>query len=82
LASVATTTLDPMTQLEQRILEFARANRPLHEAREEFGWRPVTYVQALYRLLDRADVVAWDPVEVHRLQRLREKRRERFVSVG
>lgn len=63
-----------MTELEQRILAFAIARRPLHAARPEFGWSPTAYVQKLYALLDDPRVERAAPLEVHALQRLRDER--------
>ena len=63
-----------MTEFERTVIEFAYTNRPLHESRERFGWRPATFVFELHRLLDRSDVLEAMPVEVHALRRIRENR--------
>lgn len=63
-----------MTKLEQRILAFAVARRPLFAARTEFGWSPTAYVQKLYALLEDSRVEQESPLEVHALQRLRDER--------
>ena len=63
-----------MTSFERTVIEFARAARPLRESRDVFGWRPATYVQHLHALLERSDVEAAMPVEVHALRRLRDER--------
>jgi hypothetical protein len=63
-----------MTELEQRILAFAVARRPVGQARDEFGWRPAAYVMRLHRLLDDPRAEKADPLNVRRLRKLRDAR--------
>ena len=80
-----------LTDLENRIIDFAETHDVAALERDgvaqvfaaEFGWRPVTYLQRLFVLIDDPAALAARPVEVRRLQRLREdrrrKRREPFL---
>jgi hypothetical protein len=63
-----------MTDFERSIIDYAVSGRSLSFTREVFGWRPATFVHELHRLLDRPDVEEAMPVEVHALQRIRDKR--------
>jgi hypothetical protein len=69
-----------MTELEQRILAFAIARRPLHQTRDEFGWRPAAYVMRLNTLLDDPRAEKADPMNVRRLRKLRDTRAEARAS--
>ncbi|CAL9493913.1 hypothetical protein SUDANB6_03304 [Streptomyces sp. enrichment culture] len=65
---------------EQRVLELERRGFPGPGAkeraiREELGLAPVRYYQLLNALLDDARALAFDPVTVNRLRRVREARR-------
>jgi hypothetical protein len=68
------------------ILEFERgwwrAAVPKERAiRDRFGISPARYYQRLNRLIDRPEALAFDPMLVRRLRRLREARREiRFAG--
>lgn len=46
------------------------------DVREQLGMTPTRYWQYVGGLLERTDVLAEMPAEVHRLKRLRERRRE------
>ena len=48
--------------------------------RERFGFSAARYQQLLNRLIDRPDALAYDPMLVRRLRRLREQRRRRRVA--
>lgn len=63
-----------MTNFERSIIDYAVSGRSLSFTLEVFGWRATTFVRELHLLLDRPDVEAAMPVEVHALQRIREKR--------
>ena len=63
-----------LTDLENRILDFAEQRRPLHEARIEFAWRPATYVQRLFAVLDDPRAERQRPMLVRRLRRLRKQK--------
>lgn len=43
--------------------------------RERFGFSPARYHQLLHRIIDRPESVAYDPMLVRRLRRVREVRR-------
>jgi Protein of unknown function (DUF3263) len=70
----------------QAILEFERgwwrAAVPKERAiRDRFGISPARYYQRLNRLIDRPEALAFDPMLVRRLRRLRDARREvRFAG--
>lgn len=70
----------PLTDDEKRVLDFA-ALRWNHDGardmaiRDEFKTSATTYMQRLNALLDRPEALAYAPVTVKRLQRLREQRR-------
>nr|WP_206686813.1 MULTISPECIES: DUF3263 domain-containing protein [Microbacterium] len=68
-----------MTDRDRELLDFeARWQR--HDAakeeavRTDLGITPARYYQLLGRLLDTGDAVAYDPMLVHRLRRLRDAR--------
>jgi hypothetical protein len=43
--------------------------------RERFGFSPARYHQLLHRVIDRPEALAYDPMLVRRLRRVREARR-------
>lgn len=45
------------------------------EIRERFGWSSVQHSQVVQALLERPDALAYAPMTVRRLQRLRDARR-------
>jgi hypothetical protein len=59
--------------LERR--SFAGPGAKERAIREELGLAPVRYYQLLNALLDDARALAFDPVTVNRLRRVREARR-------
>jgi hypothetical protein len=48
--------------------------------RERFGFSAARYQQLLHRLIDQPAALAYDPMLVRRLRRLREQRRRRRVA--
>jgi Protein of unknown function (DUF3263) len=69
-----------LTDREQAILDFERAWWTLDGAkdtliRERFQCAAEAYYQELNTLLDQPDALAYDPLVVRRLQRLRDRRR-------
>jgi hypothetical protein len=69
----------------QDILDFERdwwkgSVRKERAIRGHFGLSPARYYQLLNRLIDRPEALAYDPMLVQRLRRLREvRRRQRFA---
>lgn len=75
----------PLSDRDRAVLDFeARWQR--HDAAKEEAVRtdlemtPARYYQLLGRLLDDADAVAYDPMLVHRLRRLRDSRQRERTS--
>jgi hypothetical protein len=69
----------PLSDRDRALLDFeAQWDRPgaaKEEAvRAELAMTPARYYQLLGRLLDTTDAVAYDPLLVHRLRRLRDER--------
>lgn len=65
---------------DQAILDFERDWKQHPGAKEDairqtFGLSPARYYQVLGKLMDSEDALAYDPMLVNRLQRLREERR-------
>lgn len=50
--------------------------------RERFGFSAIRYQQLLNRVIDLPEALAYDPVLVHRLRRLRQVRREQRSALG
>lgn len=72
-----------MSDTDRAILDFERDNAwwkyagaKEAEIRERFDMSPVRYHQVLNALLDDPDAEAYDSLTVHRLQRLRDQRRQ------
>jgi uncharacterized protein DUF3263 len=69
----------------QDILDFERSwwSSPTQKeaaVRGRFGMSPARYYQLLNRLIDRPEALAYDPMLVRRLRRVREaRRRKRFA---
>jgi hypothetical protein len=77
-----TTTAGGLDQRERDILDFERdwwrATVPKERAiRERFGLSSARYHQVLGGLLDRPEALAYDPMLVRRLRRMREARRRK-----
>ena len=76
---------DGLNERERRILDFERdawgLRLPKERAiRETFGISATRYHQLLHRLVDRPEALAYDPMLVRRLRRLREIRRKRRTA--
>lgn len=74
-----------LDQRERDILDFERAlwtlTTPKERAiRERFGFSTARYHQLLHRLIDRPEALAYDPMLVRRLRRVRDARRRRRVA--
>ena len=75
-----------LSESDQAILQFERdwwrSRRPKERAvRERLGLSGTRYHQLLNALIDRPDALAYDPMLVGRLRRLRERRRRiRFAG--
>ncbi|MDP9297158.1 MAG: DUF3263 domain-containing protein [Actinomycetota bacterium] len=75
-------------QLDERarqILDFERESWKLglpkeRAIRERFGFSPARYHQLLNRALDLPEAVAYDPMLVRRLRRVREARRRKRAA--
>jgi hypothetical protein len=70
---------------EREILDFERGwwMEPAPKAmlvRNRFGISAARYQQVLNRLIDRPEALAYDPMLVRRLRRLRDSRRRRRVA--
>lgn len=74
-----------LTPLDTAILDtagrgfFSNSVRDRH-IREELGLKPTAYFQLLNAMLDDPDALAYAPVTVNRLRRVRETNRERNRS--
>jgi hypothetical protein len=73
------TTVTPLTTTEREMLEFSPlvfefAGVREAEIRRRFGMSAASFSLALLRLMDRPEAEACNPVEVHRLRRLRDAR--------
>jgi hypothetical protein len=74
-----------LEERERRILDFERESWKLTVAkeraiRERFGLSATRYHQLLRRVLERPEALAYDPMLVRRLRRVREARRRRRVA--
>jgi len=78
----------PEAHLDDRaraILDFEREAWRLQVAkqraiRERFGFSATRYHQLLHRVIERPEALAYDPMLVRRLRRLRDERRRRRVA--
>ncbi|RNL84014.1 DUF3263 domain-containing protein [Halostreptopolyspora alba] len=80
--SGATTGETDLADRDQRILAFERQwwkfeGSKEQAIRQEFGFSPTRYYQLLNGLVDRPEALAFDPMTVKRLRRLRANRRRR-----
>lgn len=69
-----------LTDTERRVIDFAAQRFKFAGAREaairtEFDWTLTRYSQVLNALLERPEALAYDPMTVKRLVRLRDARR-------
>jgi len=74
-----------LDERERRILDFERDAWRLQVAKERairgtFGISATRYHQLLRRIVDRPEALAYDPMLVRRLRRLREVRRKRRTA--
>ncbi|GAA4897735.1 DUF3263 domain-containing protein [Streptomonospora salina] len=74
-----------LAEREQRILAFERQWWKLEGSkeqaiREEFGFSATRYYQLLNGLVDRPEALAFDPMTVKRLRRLRADRRRQRTA--
>ena len=88
MAISATERSAPVTGLSDRdrlLLDFERESWKLtvskeRAIRERFGFSPARYHQLLNRVVERPEAIAFDPMLVRRLRRVREARRRRRVA--
>jgi hypothetical protein len=74
-----------LSDRERLLLEFERESWKLtmpkeRAIRERFGFSPARYHQLLNRVVERPEAIAYDPMLVRRLRRVREARRRRRVA--
>jgi len=79
------TTAAELDERSRAILDFEREAWRLQIAkqraiRERFGFSATRYHQLLHRAIDRPEALAYDPMLVRRLRRLRDERRRRRVA--
>lgn len=72
---------DDLTDLERAVLDFEQnrwkyAGAKETAIRETFGWSATRHYQLLNDLIDQSSAMAYDPMTVKRLQRIREARRQ------
>ena len=78
------------TELDARsraVLDFEREAWKLtttkeRAIRERFGFSPARYHQLLHRIIDRPEALAFDPMLVRRLRRVRAARRRARTAAG
>ncbi|HEX6581674.1 MAG TPA: DUF3263 domain-containing protein [Actinomycetota bacterium] len=81
---------EPSVALDERsreVLDFEREAWKLtvpkqRAIRERFGFSPSRYHQLLHRIIDRPEAVAYDPMLVRRLRRVRAVRRRFRTAQG
>ena len=84
-SSASASNVGSLNDRERRILDFERdawgLRMPKERAiRETFGISATRYHQLLHRIVDRPEAIAYDPMLVRRLRRLREIRRKRRTA--
>jgi hypothetical protein len=80
----------PPPELDKRsreVLDFERGAWKLTVTKERairarFGFSPSRYHQLLHRVIDRPEALAYDPMLVRRLRRVREVRRRARTASG
>jgi Protein of unknown function (DUF3263) len=77
--------LAPLDQRTRDLLDFERESWKLpapkeRAIRERFGFSPARYHQLLNRALESPAALAYDPMLVRRLLRIRDERRRRRVA--
>lgn len=80
-------TSDPraLSSRDRQLLDFERESWKLtvskeRAIRERFGFSPARYRQLLNRAIDLPEALAYDPMLIRRLRRVREARRRRRVA--
>lgn len=76
-----------LDQRSRNVLDFEREAWKLtvtkeRAIRERFGFSPSRYHQLLHRIIDRPEALAYDPMVVRRLRRVREARRRARTASG
>ncbi|MGI9017201.1 MAG: DUF3263 domain-containing protein [Euzebya sp.] len=76
-----------LTARERAVLDFERdwpahAGGKLESIRATFGFSPTRYYQLIAGLLDRDAAMKYDPLLMRRLQKRRNNRTERSVTLG
>lgn len=79
------TTNDLLDDRSRALLDFERESWKLEmpkerAIRERFGFSATRYHQLLNRLIEEPAALAYDPMLVRRLQRVREARRQRRIA--
>ena len=74
-----------LDQRDRELLDFERESWKLRMSkeraiRERFGYSAARYHQLLNRAIDRPDALAYDPMLVRRLRRIRDARRRKRVA--
>jgi hypothetical protein len=77
--------IPPLDERDRRILDFEREAWKLTVAkeraiRERFGFSAARYHQLLNRIVDTPQALAYDPMLVRRIRRVREARRRRRIA--
>jgi hypothetical protein len=72
--------MSDLTDVERAMLDFTKTQwrykgQQDEAIRERFGITPTRFWQRMLTLVDRPEALAYDPVIVHRLQRLFSRRR-------
>ena len=78
-------TPEALNERSRTLLDFERESWKLdipkeRAIRERFGFSPARYHQLLNRAIDQPEALAYDPMLVRRLLRIREVRRRRRVA--
>jgi hypothetical protein len=76
---------DPLDERARELLDFERGAWKLtipkeRAIRERFGFSAARYHQLLHRTVDRPQALAYDPMLVRRIRRVRDARRRRRVA--
>jgi hypothetical protein len=77
--------IPPLDERDRQILDFERESWKLTVAKERairarFGFSAARYHQLLNRIVDTPEALAYDPMLVRRIRRVREARRRRRVA--
>src|SRR5688500_16052530 len=79
--------VESLDERSREVLDFEREAWKLtvskqRAIRERFGFSPSRYHQLLHRIIDRPEAVAYDPMLVRRLRRVRAVRRRSRTASG